>query len=517
VPDVRDAPATGDLALADGHDLARGAAANTLVLLAANFRGIFTFLIARLLGEAALGRFGVVFAATDLLSKPGMLGLDAGIVPLIAQRKADGAAGVQRLFRAGITWAVVASAAIAALSIPFINWLARARGLDAFSGGEAVMLLALPAIAVSRISTGASRATLTVSNEFYSRGITETWTTIGVFVIALSLGFRSTAPALAVVGGSTAGAVVAFVLANRALARVHGEEAIGGEPPSFSRIVRFSAQIAGADLLSVLMLQADVLLLGFYVGRVPGVTVEAFGVFCAAAEVAGGMRKVRQIFDPVFAPVVATRAMSTARASLRDTVAGPGRWVLSAQLPLVGALLLASRTVMGIYGPGFRQGALWLAILGLAHGANSFAGLVETLLMIERPGLNLINASVTVAVQVVSGVILIPIFGVAASMCIGFTVQGVLRFVELRHVFGWSWPVASLKRPLAAFGLALAPAAALRFTLPASWDFVSGVLFLLLYAGAWRVLGAEAADKEIWRRLTSGRGRLDSAEALTRQ
>ena len=42
-----------DHALTDGHRLARGAAANALVLIAANFRGVFTFLIARLLGDAA--------------------------------------------------------------------------------------------------------------------------------------------------------------------------------------------------------------------------------------------------------------------------------------------------------------------------------------------------------------------------------------------------------------------------------------------------------------------------------
>jgi O-antigen/teichoic acid export membrane protein len=510
-----------DLALADGHSLARGAAANTLVLLAANFRGVFTFLIARVLGEAALGRFGIAFAVTDLLSKPGMLGLDSGIVPLVAQRQAAGdQRGVYRLFRSAVARALIMSAALAALAIPFIDWLARVRGLDAFSGGESIMLLALPAIAVARISTGASRAMLAMRNEFYSRGIAETWTTIAVFLLALAIGLRHTAPALAVVGGTAAGAIVAFVLARGAIRRAIGRapQTGAGEKPDFGRILRFSTKITGSDLLSVLMMQADVLLLGLYVGRAPGVTVEAFGVFCAAAEVAGGMRKVRQVFDPIFAPVVATRAVSQHRGALKETVAGPGRWVLSAQLPLVGALLLASGSVMSIYGGAFRQGALWLAILGLAHGANSFAGLVETLLMIERPGLNLMNASITVAVQVISGLVLIPILGVtgaALSMCIGFTTQGVLRFIEVRHVFGWSWPWAALKRPLAAFALAFAPAAAIRVALPAHWDFVAGAAFLALYAGAWAVLGAEPADRAVWRQLTSRTRRLDSVEPLT--
>ena len=512
-----DSPAAADNpALADGHHLARGAAANALVLLAANFRGVFTFLIARLLGQAALGRFGLVFATTDLLSKPGMLGCDTGIVPLAATRRAVGdGEGVRRIFRASVSTAAVMSATLALVSIPLINWLARVRGLEAFSGGGAVMLLALPAIAVARISTGASRSMLSMRNEFYSRGVTETWVTTAVFVCAVAIGLRDTAPAIAVVAGSAAGATVAFILARRAIGRAAGSVEIGR--PTLRHILRFTAPIAGSDLLSVLVLQADVLLLGAYVGRAPGVTVEAFGIFCAAAEIAGGMRKVRQVFDPIFAPVVATRALSEHRGALRETVAGPGRWVLSAQLPLVGGLLLASGTIMSIYGPGFRQGALWLALLGLAHGANSFAGLVETLLMIERPGLNLFNAGMTVIVQVVTGVVLIPRLGVtgaALSMCVGFTLQGILRFGELRHVFGWSWPWATLKRPLAAFGLAMLPAALLRLYTGSTWELIPGALFFLLYAASWRMLGAEPADREVWRRLMA-RKALDSTEPLT--
>lgn len=510
-------------AIADGHHLARGAAANLLVLLAANFRGVFTFLIARILGQAALGRFGLVFATTELLSKVGMLGLDSGIVPLIATRAAVGdGEGSRRLFRRAIVCALAVSVPLALLAIPAITWVADIAGLDAYAGGMTLMLLALPAIAVARISTGASRAVRSVGDEFYSRGLTETWVTTGVFVIAVALGIRGVAPALAIVAGTTAAGVVAFALAARALARCGGSTTANRR--STAAMLRFSAPIAGSSLVNVLVMRLDVLLLGAFVGRAPGVTVETFGVFCAATEIAGGMRKVRQVFDPIFAPVAATRAASTSRAALRDTVAGPGRWVLSAQLPLVGVLLVASGAVLSIYGPGFRQGALWLALLGLAHGANSFAGLVETLIMIERPALNFVNAVVTIAIQLLAGLLLIPrvgATGAALAMCLGFTVQGVLRFAEVRQVFGWSWPWASLRRPLAAFAIAVVPAVGVRLSSGGLLgELLAAGLFLALYAGAWNVLGADPADREVWRRLKVSRGSaagLDSTGPLTRQ
>ena len=508
-----DAPPPARSAVDDGHHLARGAAANALVLLASNFRGVFIFLIARLLGEAALGRFGLAFATTELLSKAGMLGFDNSIIPFMAPRVASGDAdGARRVFRRAAAIAGVASSVVALVSIPVVAWLAATHGLDAFARGGVVMLLALPGIAVARIATGASRSVLAMSSEFYSRGITETWVTTGVFVIAIALGVRDVAPALAVALGTTAAAVVAYALAARAIeARVltghsWGPASAGSAPPlpATGEMLRFSLPIAGSSLLTVLVMQADVLLLGTYVNRAPGVTVESFGVFCAAAQVAGGLRKVRQVFDPIFAPIVATRAASTERAALRDTVAGPGRWVLAAQLPAVGAMVLAAGPIMAIYGTGFRSGALWLALLAVAHGTNAFAGLVETLLMIERPSLNLVNASLTVAVQLAVGLLLIPQFGVtgaAVAMCCGFAVQGIARFAEVRHVFGWTWPWASLVRPLAAAAIAAAPAIALRIPGGMWWDLAAGLAFLGAYALAWLWLGPDPEDREIWRRL----------------
>ena len=533
--------------------MARGAAANALVLLASNFRALFTFLIARILGEAALGRFGLAFATTELLSKIGMLGFDNAIVAFVARSVggasgpsgssgSSGASGTSSarsagsqtggsqsaigLLRRTSALALAASVIVMGVVAVLVWWWPGTPGLEAYAAGSAVMLLALPGIAVARIATGASRAVLAMRSEFYSRGIAETWVTVAVFVMAVALGIRDAAPALAVAVGSVAAAVVAYALAARALsARIPSDvgrknstvheaqrpSASEGSAPATTPLdlLRFSLPIAGSSLLTVLVMRVDVLLLGAYVNRAPGVTVETFGIFCAAAEVAGGLRKVRQIFDPIFAPIVASRLVASAREGLRQTVAAPGRWVLAAQIPLVGVLVLAGGTVMSIYGGGFHSGGLWLALLAIAHGTNTFAGLVETLLMMERPGLNLLNAVVTLIVQIVAGLLLIPRYGVsgaAVSMLAGFAVQGLLRFVEVRHVFGWSWPWRSLARPISAGALAFIPAAVVHVAAPVAWrEPVSAGVFLALYIGAWFWAGLEPADADVLRRLIPAR------------
>ena len=86
-PPASDAPARVD---ETGVELKRGAFLNTIAMLASNFRGIFTFLVARILGPAALGIFSVAWSTTDIISKIGVLGLDNTITTFIARSEAMG-------------------------------------------------------------------------------------------------------------------------------------------------------------------------------------------------------------------------------------------------------------------------------------------------------------------------------------------------------------------------------------------------------------------------------------------
>src|SRR5215813_15013632 len=99
-PSATDAPARVD---ATGVELKRGAFLNMIAMLASNFRGVFTFLVARLLGPAALGTFSVAWANTDLASKIAVFGLDNAITTFIARSQAtSNLARSRALFRAAV-------------------------------------------------------------------------------------------------------------------------------------------------------------------------------------------------------------------------------------------------------------------------------------------------------------------------------------------------------------------------------------------------------------------------------
>ena len=75
------------------------------------------------------------------------------------------------------------------------------------------MLLALPGIALYRISNGVSRGMKVMKHDLYSKGFTETFGTIAGLLVAMAIGLRNLAPVVAVLFGTGAGGLMAFVLA----------------------------------------------------------------------------------------------------------------------------------------------------------------------------------------------------------------------------------------------------------------------------------------------------------------
>src|SRR5438876_12109778 len=171
-PPVVDAPARVDQT---GVELKRGAFLNTIAMLASNFRGIFTFLVARMLGPAALGIFSIAWSTTDIISKIGVLGLDSAITTFIARSEAVGNRARSRvLFRIAVVLGVAQSiitAGIVIVGLRFFN--NRLHVQPQMVSALALVLCAMPGLALYRISTAISRGMKVMQHDIYSRGMTE--------------------------------------------------------------------------------------------------------------------------------------------------------------------------------------------------------------------------------------------------------------------------------------------------------------------------------------------------------
>src|SRR5213592_1658826 len=225
-PPVADAPARVD---ETGVELKRGAFLNTIAMVASNFRGIFTFLVARLLGAAALGIFSVAWSTTDIISKIGVLGLDNAITTFIARSEAVGDRARSRaLFRIAVVLGVAQSiitAVVVILGLRFFD--NRLHIQPQMVSALALVLCAMPGLALFRISTAISRGMKVMQHDIYSRGMTEPIATTLAFMLALAVGFKQSSPEVAAIIGTAASGLIAVALASTLFRHIPAHAAAG--------------------------------------------------------------------------------------------------------------------------------------------------------------------------------------------------------------------------------------------------------------------------------------------------
>jgi O-antigen/teichoic acid export membrane protein len=328
-----------------------------------------------------------------------------------------------------------------------------------------------------------------MQHDIYSRGIAEPFATTLAFLLAIAVGFNTSSPEVAAILGTAISGITALVLAS-SLFRGHSAHGTSlstlGEAKS---LIACAAPISIYQLINAFIARLDLLLLGYFVGRTPGVTLATVGIYSAVIGTANGLRKVNQAFNPIFAPVVAGMTATGDHQIAAATYARLAQWMLWILLPLVAVLSFAGSTILLIYGPAFWQGGLWLGIVALASATNAFISLGETVIMVQRPRLNLLHSSITCAVAFAGLLWLIPRFGAlgaAIGILLPYVVQGILRYAALKWVFHWKEPWSEVRPPLIAAGIALVPALVCRgFLSGVVGQVTSAAIFLAVFGVQW--------------------------------
>jgi O-antigen/teichoic acid export membrane protein len=487
-PPASDAPACVDQT---GVELKRGALLNTIAMLASNFRGIFTFLVARLLGPAALGIFSVAWSTTDIISKIGVLGLDNTITTFIARSEAVGDRARSRaLFRIAVVLGIAQSVITAGIVIVGLRFFNKHLHVQPQMVSALVLVLcAMPGLALYRISTAISRGMKVMQHDIYSRGLTEPIATTLAFLLALAVGFKESSPEVAAIVGTAASGLIALALASKLFCHIPTHAELVSPLSEARSLIAYGAPISIYQLINAFIARLDLLMLGYFVGRAPGVTLATVGIYSAVIGTANGLRKVNQTFNPIFAPVVAGMTATGDHQIASATYARLAQWMLWILLPLVAVLSLAGSTILLIYGPAFWQGGVWLGIVALASATNAFVSLGETVIMVQRPRLNLLHSAITCVVAFAGLLLLIPRFGAlgaAVGILIPYIVQGLLRYATLRWVFHWKDSWSDISPPLVAAGIAIIPALICRGFLSGVVEQVtSAAVFLAVFGAQW--------------------------------
>jgi O-antigen/teichoic acid export membrane protein len=352
-----------------------------------------------------------------------------------------------------------------------------------------LVLCAMPGLALYRICTAISRGMKVMQHDIYSRGIAEPVATTLAFLLAIAVGFNASSPEVAAILGTAISGITALVLASSLFRHDPAHRSAISSFGEARSLIAYSAPISVYQLINAFISRLDLLMLGYFVGRAPGVTLATVGVYSAVIGTANGLRKVNQAFNPIFAPVVAGMTATGDHHIASATYARLAQWMLWILLPLVAVLSLAGSTILLIYGPAFWQGGRWLGIVALASATNAFVSLGETVIMVQRPHLNLLHSVITCVVAFAGLFWLIPRFGAlgaAVGILLPYVVQGILRYATLRWVFHWRDSWSDISSPLIAAGIALVPAIISRLLLGGIVGQVTSAgIFLAIFGMQW--------------------------------
>src|SRR5215469_13209600 len=246
-PPAKDAPARVDQT---GVELKRGAFLNTIAMLASNFRGIFTFLVARLLGPAALGIFSVAWSTTDIISKIGVLGLDNAITTFIARSEAIGDRARSRsLFHVAVVLGVLQSVVTALIVIAALRFFnGRLHVQPQMVSALTLVLCAMPGLALYRICTAISRGMKVMQHDIYSRGIAEPVATTLAFLLAIAIGFNASSPEVAAILGTAISGITALALALSLFRHEHTRAGLVSPVAEAKSLIAYAASISICQL-----------------------------------------------------------------------------------------------------------------------------------------------------------------------------------------------------------------------------------------------------------------------------
>lgn len=462
------------------------------------FRYLFNVFVARFLGVEVLGLYAISMAVTQVATVLGKLGLDAGIVRFVSRlhalgRITEAAATIRQAVAYGLlsglvlTSVLVLGAGYISTSIfhapsPFLGQL-----LTWFA-------LMVPLMVVAQISAGGSQAFKVLKYPALAIHIFPPVFLCLVFPMLAWWAGPLWSIAAACIGSQVVSMGAAVFFLTR-LVPVHRKTV---EPPE-AGLLRFSIPLVLAAVMTMLIHWSDIIMLGILTDS------QTTGLYQPAVRTAGMMVLFTSAFSGILAPFVSDLDARNQKTRIHDLLRLVGRWNFAITWPAFLFLLLYAPKVMLVFGTDFLAVKTVLQVLALAQvilslGMSSALALVMT----GYPKTALVNNTITLTVNILANLYLIPRYGplgAALSTTAALGTLSLLRLVELgilhrMHPFTWKYT-----KPLLA-GMAALAVCFLANKVIFDWHTVAVLLvgtlvFLSVYVASLFLLNLDEADQEV--------------------
>ncbi|MHC4618291.1 MAG: flippase [Planctomycetota bacterium] len=196
------------------------------------------------------------------------------------------------------------------------------------------------------------------------------------------------------------------------------------------RLLRFSMPLFLVIFLNFVINWTDTMMLGHF-----GSSAEV-GIYNMAIKTAWLTSLILVSFNTIFAPTISILYSTGEMQKLESLYKTVTRWILTGSILVFLLILLLSKEIMAIFGPGFIVGWVPLVILAFAQLANAGVGSVAFMLsMSDRQNLVMWNTIGVCVLNIVLNYLLIPSMGMLGASIASSTSLITFNLVMLLEVY----------------------------------------------------------------------------------
>jgi len=492
-------------AAADIETVAKGGAVQIVGQISArSVTFAFTFAAVRILGTAAYGLYREVAGVLSIAGQLGLAGFNYASMRFIARsRAARNHGGVRGAARVGLAGAGIASAVVVIALLTGADLLA-----SAFAGSPAkesefadyirIGAAYVPLFALMQVLRYCTQGYKTMVPSVIAGNVIQPLArfTLGVgFLLAFGVAGAVTG----LVASVGIGALAAALYFRRMLTAEERSATPSAEPGA---MVRFALPQGGASLLGIQNLGLGVIVLGIASSNVQ---TALFGI---ALSLQGPGTVFLGGIVNIWAPVVADLHEKGEIGRLGSLYQTINRWIATFSFPVFGALILEPDLFVWMIAGNKGEGAAGVvAILALGNFFYTGTGPTGYLIsMTGRPGINLANSVVAVALFAGAGALVVPEHGAVGMAVVDAVVTALVncaRVVEAKILIGVQPFGRSFIKPVIATVVGAAVLLAWRLV-PGDdlWLDAAGIcVAAAVYLGVLRALGLDPEERHVLDRI----------------